>query len=234
MTSILVVSLILLACPFAGLCQDAAKPIPAEWLDDGRLVVSDLNFSVSSPPKARWTYTVAPYRGSSVTMFTLYPSDQGVPYWVAVVNQPFDDTSRRGFVAEMQRELPEGWKVQDVQYEQASIPVSGSSHFRAKCDAPGEPFGIARRVTLYQYGYSFSGKYSYLLYYLTPEAAEPADFSRFVASFALISPGANAPQSDKSHYEVLGGIVVIVLWIMIRWGIRKSRQGQRQDPGRLL
>ena len=225
MKTILNVTLPLLACTFAALCQDAAKPIPAEWLHDGRLVVAQLNFSVSSPPNVQWSYSVGPYNGSKVTTLTGIDASNVtvMPYIVVVVDRQFADLgSRKSFVEEMQKGLP-GWKVQDVQYEQTDIPISGSARFRTKWDAPGEPFGIAGRVTLYQYGYVLSGKYSYILFCGTPEAAEPAHFSRFAASFALISPTAGTGQPQTSNYTgAVIGTVLFGLWLLMR--IMKNRQ----------
>src|SRR5436190_23438091 len=50
-------AILLLTSPCLLFCQDAGKPVPAEWLHDGRLDVPDFNFSIGSPnPDSHWTY----------------------------------------------------------------------------------------------------------------------------------------------------------------------------------
>jgi hypothetical protein len=65
-------------CVVSGflLGQATPKPVPEEWLRDGKLVVPEFNFSVNSPsPQSRWTYTEMNTRGKSSTAFYAATSD---------------------------------------------------------------------------------------------------------------------------------------------------------------
>jgi hypothetical protein len=84
------VALILLASPCGGFCQDRGKPVRAERLRDGRLVVPDFSFSVSFPnPDAHWSYMALPdVRGDKATAFIVETS--GKKYSVGVWDRRSD------------------------------------------------------------------------------------------------------------------------------------------------
>jgi hypothetical protein len=49
---------LLLFASVSLISHPGTKPVPAKWLHDGRLVVPELNFSISSPnSQAKWLYT---------------------------------------------------------------------------------------------------------------------------------------------------------------------------------
>ena len=209
----------LLAIPCCMFCQAAAKPIPPEWLRDGRVVVQDLNFLIASPnPEWHWSYQQFTDPDKETAFIAEVAPDTKYVLMVMDRGGKFEGTKK--FADGMQRSLPKGWQIKDVQLEATDVPTTGASKLKIKIQLPDES-------TLYAYAHVVSGKKTYMLMAYSPETTEPLQFTRFVRSFALISPDANAEANPAN----LSGIFIIwAIWGAIvdsgykrRGGVRPTR-----------
>jgi len=158
-------------------------PVPGEWLHDGRLMVSEFNFSINSL-EARWLYRRLPdVRGHSATQFAAEVSGESYLLIVLEEGGRMDAQQTKSFVEGMQRSLPQGWKAGDVLMEPTNTPVPDSIKFRATLHVPGDE-------TVYNYGYVVSGKRIFMLLIYSRASMEPPEFTRFASSFNLLTPSA--------------------------------------------
>lgn len=184
MKAVLRLAMILLCT--SAFCQTASEPIPSKWLRDGHLVVPELNFSLEPPtPGSHWSYQELPnIEGSKATAF-IADADQE-RYALIVMEKggsvKLDDpVSRKRFLDDLQTSLPKNWQaVGDPQSEQTTVPVSGSWKVRVTIRRP--------EGDIFMYAYAIGGKRVYMLVDYSTETVEPPRFSRFVASFSLLSP----------------------------------------------
>jgi hypothetical protein len=157
-------------------------------------------------------------QGSKATAFVADTSDKkryAVIVWERNVRT--DSLNRKRLVDEVQRTSPKYWKVEDIQFGQANTPTSGSLRVKVA-------FGLPNGSNWYEYGYLFSGKHTYMLFHYSPEATEPVEVGRFVASFKLISPSANAPPTSMT-----GLLFLWALWgAIVDWRY-KRRGGSKPD-----
>ena len=225
MKTILNVALILMASPVFVCCDDHAKPVPSKWVHEGRLVVTQYNFSVGSPdPDSQWCYLDLPsIQGFKTTGFVVDSSANErflVVVWESSSEGRLDDPSNKErFVERLRSGLPKGWAaIGEPQIEPTDVPVSGSSKVRTAIRLPGDG-GL-----VYAYQYAVMGKRTYMLITYSSEPSEPPEFSRFVKSFAVLSSNALPPSSP------LPGIFLLwALWgAIVDWRY-KNRGGLRPD-----
>ena len=195
------------ACLF---CQVASvEPVPAKWLHDGKLVVQEDNFSISSPsPDPRWSYSQSTVQGKQQTTFIVDASSE-TQFAVIVSNQfgGFDSDSQntKSFVNGFQNSVPKGWRVDRVIIEPSTFPVERSSQLTMTIHLPNES-------TVYAYGYIIGrSSRTYMLLHYTSETTEPLSFHQFAASFALLKVG-----SDLDFYT-LALVLVIVIQVIPIW-----------------
>ena len=203
------------------------SPIPAEWLHDGRLVVTALNFSLSSPtPDATWMYQELPdIDGSRATLFLVTTSND--TKYVTVVMEKggrMDAGSTKKFIEGMQKTLPKDWHVQDVQLDPTPIPAPDSTKFRVTLTAPG--YSI-----LYSYGYVIPGKHTYMFMVYSPDTSEPPQFTSFVSSFSLLAPSENAVPASTSANGTSGLLLILaIVGAVVDW--RYKKKGGLKPTGR--
>src|SRR5215216_5748801 len=110
MKALVTVVAALLSLPNHASSQEASKPIPPEWLWDGRVVVQDFNFSIGSPnPEWHWTYQQFPAPNDAVAFIAEVAPDTKYLVMVMKGGEGFSDTKR--FTDGMQRKLPTGWQI---------------------------------------------------------------------------------------------------------------------------
>src|SRR5215469_6523793 len=111
------VAILLLTSPSLLFCEETGKPVPSEWLHNGRLVVPSFNFSVGTPnPESHWTYLQLPsIQGFETTGFIVeLPSKERyvVVVWNASGNDRLDDAvGRKKYIEGVQKSLPKGWTI---------------------------------------------------------------------------------------------------------------------------
>lgn len=204
------------------LCQIDPKPMPTKWLHGGRLVVPEFNFSVSSPtPDSQWSYRddLPKVDGSTVTAF-IVTAAADTKYVVMVLERggKVDSTSAKQFIAGMQKSMPKDWQVRDARLEPTDVPVKDSMKLKVA-------YRLSDDATLYAYGYVVGGNRTYEILSYSTESTEPPAFSRFVQSFTLISPQANAPPPSFLGFFLLWAIWgAIADWRYIsRGGVERTR-----------
>jgi hypothetical protein len=79
------------------------EAVPSKWLRDGKLVVEEFNFSISSPnPDSEWMYTqLDEVKGSKATAFFVSASTQtrfGVLVWDKEFKLDSSTNTRKAFV----------------------------------------------------------------------------------------------------------------------------------------
>ena len=216
-----------LEIPTYVFCQNP-KPLPPEWLHDGRIEVSELNFSIRSPaPISQWSYQEYPnteeYR---ITTFTTYtPGSDNYNIMVMDKSGRMDsaDTNKflRGMVHGVQDTLPHDWQVSDIHVASTTIPVSASYKFTITFHDPGDSF-------FYIYGYIVSGKRQYAITCNTAEASEPLQFSGFVSSFSCISSNEVSSVPNPLGICVIVGLIGAVLdWRYLKRGGLKPTRKQK-------
>jgi hypothetical protein len=190
--------------------QPGVKPVPAKWLQDGRLVVRELNFSINFPsPDAKWSYTgdLPKVDGNGSTAFVVELSDHS-KFVVNVVenSSKMESTNGDQFIVGMKKTFPKDWQIQDSRFEVSDVPLKDSRRFKVTIKLPNGS-------TYYAYGYIVSGKRSYQTITFSPAPDEPSEFRHFAQSFVLLNPAANTAASTPSpnFYPV-----IFLLWSM--WG----------------
>jgi len=206
-------------------CQTASKPIPDQWLRDGHLVVPEFNFSVDSPnPESRWSYRELPdIQGFKTTAFVVdasHDENYSVIVWESGSSGRMDDpASKKRFVDHMQKALPKDWQAADNPHiELTAVPMSGSWKVKTTIRRPADD------SLLYSYLYVVTGKRTYMFITYSREETEPLQFSRFVASFALLSPSANALTTASPENSTSGLLMILaIVGAVIDW--RYKRRG---------
>jgi hypothetical protein len=198
------------------------KPVPAKWLQNGRLVVPELNFSVGSLSfGSAWSYLESDAEDSK-TLFIL-DSSHGTRYVVGVLAEAGRMSARNEeeFTKGIKRSLPNGSQIEGHEFETSDVPIKDSTKYKITILMPNHSL-------LYAYGYIVSGKHGYALCDYTLEATEPAEFTRFVSSFALLSPSAN----QRSANPFVGIMVILaVTGAILDWKYKKrgGRRPTRKD-----
>jgi hypothetical protein len=168
-------------------------PVPAAWLHDGKLEVSDLNFSIQTPPgQWNWTYQ----KGQRATTF-IATDDDGARYVVGVLERPsraLSPQNKDDFLRGMSKTLPAGWTIADSQFADSAIPLPKSMKFTIRLLLPDQSVG-------YQHGYGAPGKRTYMFSAFTRDSMEPPSFAAFASSFHIINAEANA----YSPFSALAG-----------------------------
>jgi hypothetical protein len=225
MKVLLAVALIMLGVPCWVFCQTASEPIPAKWLHGGHLVVPEFNFSMDSPnPDSKWSYRELPdIEGIKATAFIVDASAEN-NYMVVVWERGgrMDSASTKSFINGMQKSLPKDWQIGDVHIEPTAVPMSDSAKFKVTLHLPSDS-------TLYTYGYAAFGKRTYMFFNYSSEPNEPLQFSRFVASFALLSPSANAapPNPSNAIMMILGIVGAVLDWkYKRRGGVKPTKKAR--------
>src|SRR5689334_2073421 len=72
-----------LALPMSVAAQESLRPVPAAWLHGNRLEVSDLNFSIDTPPGRSWSYQ----KSDRATSFMAIDGE-GTRYAIGVLDHP--------------------------------------------------------------------------------------------------------------------------------------------------
>jgi hypothetical protein len=85
-----------LGCTLSVFSQTPSKPVPSEWLREGKLVAEEFNFSINSPnPNARWSYSRLPdIRGSECTNFSVETS-KDTEFLITVVDMDSTNFGKR-------------------------------------------------------------------------------------------------------------------------------------------
>ena len=135
-------------------CQSGVKPVPAKWLQDGRLVVPELNFSIESPvPDAKWSYTggLPKVDGNGSTAFVVELTNRS-KFVVNVVenSSKMESTNGDQFIIGMRKTFPKDWQIQDSRFEVSDVPLKDSRKFKVTIKLPNNS-------TYYAYGYIVSG-----------------------------------------------------------------------------
>jgi hypothetical protein len=208
------------AFPICLLCQTA--PVPKRWLHDGRLVVSEFNFSIDSPsPDSKWSYKgdLPKVDGNGSTAF-IAEAGEGIRYVVLVTENvgKMTSTTPDQFAIGMRKTLPKDWQIRDSRLEASDVPLKDSRKFKVTIELPNGS-------TYFAYGYIVPGNRGYQTITFSPSPSEPRRFTHFVQSFALLHATANTPPPNSS-----GIFLVWALWgALVDWryirrgGIRSSR-----------
>lgn len=188
--------------------QPGVKPVPAKWLQDGRLVVPELNFSVASPAvDAKWSYTgdLPKVDGNGSTAFVVELVDHS-KFVVNVIENStkMETTNGDQFIIGMKKTFPKDWQIQDSRFEVSNVPLPDSRKFKVTITLPNSS-------TYYAYGYIVSGKRSYQTVTFSPSSDEPTEFTKFVQSFALLNAAANSANASASNFSG-----IFLLWAT--WG----------------
>lgn len=190
MTNLSTLAIAVLAISLPLFCQPGVTPVPANWLNDGQLVVPELNFSINSPtPYAKWSYTgdLPKADGKGSITFVVALGD-GSKFVVSVRENSSKMTSTSGdqFFIGMKKGLAKDWEMKDGRYEVSDVPLKDSRKFKVTIVQPNG-------YTYTSYGYIVSGNTSYQMVTASLSQTEPAPFTKFVQSFTLLKPTANAP-----------------------------------------
>jgi hypothetical protein len=222
MKTLSAIAIIFLSISFSLFCQPGVKPIPAQWLHDGRLVVPELNFSIKSPaPDAKWSYTgdLPKVNGNGSTAFIVELADRS-KFVVNVSENSSKMTSTNGdeFFIGMKKTFPKDWQIQDSRFEVSDVPLKDSRKFKVT-------IGLPNGSTYYGYGYIVSGNRSYQTIVFSPSPTEPVSFTQFVQSFTLLQASANVPMPNFSGIFILWAIWgAIANWRYVkRGGVRATR-----------
>lgn len=166
--------------------SQTATPIPPEWLHDGRIVVPDLNFSIASPnPEWHWSYKTLSTAEDKSTAFIAEVAPD-TKYVVMVMDRGGSSESTKKFAEGMQKSLPKGWQITDVQSEPTSVPIAGSSKLRVTIHLPDDS-------TVYVHTYVASGKKTYLLLCYSPDRMVPPQLLSSLDR-SLLSPRRPTPK----------------------------------------
>lgn len=222
MKNLSAIGLVFLSISLSLFCQPGVKPVPAQWLRDGRLVVPELNFSINSPASdAKWSYTgdLPKVNGNSSTAFIAELGDSS-KFVVSVQENSGKMTSTNGdqFMIGMKKTLPKDWQIQDSHFEVSDVPLKDSRKFKVA-------IGLPNGSTYYSYGYIVSGFRSYQTVTFSPSSTEPVLFTQFVQSFTLLQASANTPLPNFSGIFILWALWgAIANWRYVkRGGVRASR-----------
>jgi len=134
-----------------------------------------------------------------------------------VMDKGGDFEGTKKFAEGMQKSLPKGWQIRDVQHEPTNVPMTGSSKLKITIKLSDES-------TVYAYAHVVSGKRTYMLMCYSADPTEPRQFTEFVRSFALISPDAN---STTTLPDLSGIFILWAIWGAIVDSRYKSRGGVR-------
>ena len=206
----LVTGVLLLRVGFSNFLfgQNAGTPVPPNWLQDGRLVVPDFNFSVASPvPDSQWSYQqVPPIQGFKTTAFIAATPNKDrylLIIWESNAGRIDDPASKRRFIEGLRTTLPRGWEAtDDPTIELSTVPVGGSWKVKTTIRRPAD--GYLSHV----YAYYVMGRRTYMFAAYSSEPNEPDVFTRFVSSFAFLKPSDNSLPSDAANPS--SGILLIV------------------------
>src|SRR5579871_2366144 len=104
--------------------QTGPKPVPAEWLHDGRLVVPEFNFSITSPSAdARWFYTenLLAMAKDGLAAFIVKSGDTG--YAVTVMKNDLGHSDPKEVDEGIRKSLPKDWELRSSHLEPSDVPV---------------------------------------------------------------------------------------------------------------
>lgn len=213
MSSVVSMLVLPLALPLSFSVWGDGTPVPAALLHNGRLIVPDLNFAIgSTDTAAHWSMKSLEVQGSKTTafvvdssadeQFTVIVSETGTAGGLGSPSQ------KRSFVEHMQKSLPVGWRVDvDPTIEPTSVPMSGSWKIKATIHLPDDN-------VLYAYMYSISGRSTYMILDYSPAPTEPATFTRFVSTFAVLTSNDNTSSPAPSvNWTAIVGESVLAGWL---------------------
>lgn len=202
--------------------QPSVKPVPAEWLQYGRLVVPELNFSINSlSPNAKWSYTgdLPKVSGNGSTAFIVELGDHS-KFAVNVLenSSKMESTNGDQFIVGIRKTFPKDWQIQDSRFEVSDVPLKDSRRFKVT-------IGLPNGSTYYVYGYIVSGRRSYQTLAFSSSPNEPTEFTHFAQSFSLLNASANMPFPNFSGIFLLWATWgAIANWKYVkRGGVRATR-----------
>jgi len=223
MKTLLKITVVVLTIPFSLICQPGTKPVPTKWLNDGRLIVPELNFSINSPTSdAKWSYTgdLPKVNGNGSTAFVVELGDRS-KFVVNVFenSSKMESTSGDQFIIGMRKTFPKDWQIQDSRFEVSDVPLKDSRRFKVT-------IGLPNGSTYYAYGYIVSGNRSYQTITFSPSPTEPVLFTQFAQSFTLLQASANASLPNFSGIFLLWAVWgAIANWRYVkRGGVRATRR----------
>jgi hypothetical protein len=221
----LTIAVVTLTMSSSLICQTGTKPVPTKWLNDGRLVVAELNFSIKSPTSdAKWSYTgdLPKVNGSGSTAFVVELGD-GSRFVVNVIENSSKMQSTNGdqFIIGMRKTFPKDWHIQDSRFEVSDVPLKDSRKFKVT-------IGLPSGSTYYAYGYIVSGNRSYQTITFSPSPSEPIPFTQFAQSFTLLRASANAPLPNFCGIFLLWALWgAIANWRYVKRGGVKATRGEK-------
>lgn len=205
-----------------------AVPVPDQWIHNGRLIVADYNFAIDSPTaESRWSYMETSDSDGEKGIVFVAEYSPGSRYVVMLEkgSRGIDVKHPEEFAQGMRKTLPKDWKLENVDIEMSDVPTSDARKFKAMMDRPGDG-------TFYSYGYIVPGRRNFMLLTYSKEAQEPPRFTGFVASFSLLSPGANVLAPAAPHSGVIGIMVIIAIAGAVfdrQYKRRGGRKPSKQD-----
>jgi hypothetical protein len=207
--------------------QATPKPVPEEWLRDGKLVVPEFNFNVNSPsPQSRWTYTEMNTRGKSSTAF--YAATSDVDQFIVFASEAGGGIDRQqyldGYVGGLRQSFPKNWNIEDTNYYESDFPETGSTRFLVKIRSKNG-------TTIFLHGYVVWSSHTWVLAQYSAEIIQSAEFKSFVRSFARLGPETGEPIQSMTSSIV--GLSIGLLAILGIWGAvvdnRYVKSGGRRD-----
>jgi hypothetical protein len=207
-----------LLIPGCLLSQVDQRPVPPNWIHEGKLVVPAFNFSIKSPnPNSRWTYTTLPKSEGYVFTMFLGEVGDGSKYVVLVSDggRKFGARDQEGFVKGMTRSMPKDWTVADTHFESSGLPVEESTRFRVAYRLPNS-------TKLFAYGYVITGRRNYMLMNYSDKIYEPPEFTSFVGTFTRLTPEPPDQTGTTNGFILLSAFCGAIFdWWYMRKGGRK-------------
>lgn len=207
--------------------DDPGKRVPSQWLQNGRLTVTDLNFAIGTPAQSQWFYRddFPPIQGHKTMGFILVRPDQSrfmVMVWDYGGRKGFaDPADQKSFLDNMGKGFPKDWQVVGTpHFEPSSIPSAGSWKVTTTIRI-GES-------TVYGYQYLTSGRRSYIFIAYSAEPSEPNDFTKFVSTFEVLSPNdVPTPASSLSLPLLISFVAWIFDWRYIKRGGKRATRSDK-------
>jgi hypothetical protein len=192
-----------------ALAQPSPGPVPPEMIRGRTLVVERANFSIELPGEGwQWEQLLNPTHPAPDSLGTyLAVNPQTKAYYIVTLPggkvDHIDDEFVRGGMAAVRDRSPEA--KESLRYGRSDIPIPGSLRYRFEQSYPN----VGRQHT---YAYTIATGTVVMLLDITPEAEEPADFTRFVKSFRLLRPiAAGGVESFKEPTSTIPGYFAVLL-----------------------